>query len=381
MKIGIEGQRLFRAKKHGMDFVALELIRNIQKLDKENEYVVFVKPDEDRCLESTDNVKIIELTGGPFPTWEQIALPKAVKSYGCDLLHCTSNTAPNLGNTPLVLTLHDIFFLETFSLFTKSYSLYQRFGNTYRRFTVPPLIRKAKKIITVSNSEKSRIVNFFKIDGKKVNVIYNGVSEQFHQPVSAEEKIRIKEKYNLPERYILHLGNTDPKKNTERVLEAFIRYFDKCEHKIPLVLADYPEALVNLILTTHARMDLKEYVHRLDYIVNSDLPAIYSMAEIFLYPSLRESFGIPLLEAMSCGTPVISSSVFAMPEVAEGAAYLVDPLNPDDIAAAIHTLMRDSKLRESYIEKGFLQSKKFSWQKMATQVIDLYKEVLADTKT
>jgi glycosyltransferase involved in cell wall biosynthesis len=165
------------------------------------------------------------------------------------------------------------------------------------------------------------------------------------------------------------------------VLEAFIRYFDKCEHKIPLVLADYPEALVNLILTTHARMDLKEYVHRLDYIVNSDLPAIYSMAEIFLYPSLRESFGIPLLEAMSCGTPVISSSVFAMPEVAEGAAYLVDPLNPDDIAAAIHTLMRDSKLRESYIEKGFLQSKKFSWQKMATQVIDLYKEVLADTKT
>ena len=376
MKIGIEGQRLFRAKKHGMDFVALELIRNIQKLDKENEYFVFVKPDEDRCLESTDNVKIIELTGGPFPTWEQIALPNAVKSYGCDLIHCTSNTAPNFGSTPLVLTLHDIFFLETFSLFTKSYSLYQRFGNTYRRFTVPPLIRKAKEIITVSESEKSRIVNFFKIDEKKVKVIYNGVSDKFHQPVSEEEKIKIKEKYDLPERFILHLGNTDPKKNTERVVEAYIRFFDACTHKIPLVLADYPEIMVNLILTTHNRMDLKKYILRLDYIVNSDLPAIYTMAELFLYPSLRESFGIPLLEAMSCGTPVISSNVFAMPEVAEDAAYLIDPLNPEDIATAIQKLIDHPEIQQSYIEKGFIQSKKFSWQKMAKEYIEVYQNIV-----
>jgi len=376
MKIGIEGQRLFRAKKHGMDFVALELIRNIQKLDKENEYFVFVKPDEDRCLESTDNVKIIELTGGPFPTWEQIALPNAVKSYGCDLIHCTSNTAPNFGSTPLILTLHDIFFLETFSLFTKSYSLYQRFGNTYRRLTVPPLIRKAKKIITVSESEKSRIVNFFKIDENKVRVIYNGVSDKFHQTVSEEEKIRIKELYDLPERYILHLGNTDPKKNTERVVEAYIRYFDTCKHKIPLVLADYPEIMVNLILTTHSRMDLKKYIYRLDYIVNNDLPAIYTMAEIFLYPSLRESFGIPLLEAMSCGTAVISSNVFAMPEVAEDAAYLIDPANPEDLAAAIQELIAHPEIRQAYIEKGLIQSRKFSWQKMAMEYIEVYESIV-----
>ncbi|MBN1198127.1 MAG: glycosyltransferase family 4 protein [Bacteroidales bacterium] len=381
MKIGIEGQRLFRATKHGMDFVALELIRNIQLLDQENEYVVFVKPGEDKCLESTTNVKIIELEGGPFPLWEQIALPKAVKAYGCDLIHCTSNTAPNFGSTPLILTLHDIFFLETFSLFTKSYSLYQRFGNTYRRYIVPDLVKKAKRIITVSKSEKSRIVDFFHMDEKKVKVIYNGVSEKFRIPVSEEEKIRVKREYSLPDNYLLHLGNTDPKKNTERVLTAYIQYLDICKHKIPLVLVDYPELLTHKLLHHLGRMDVKDYIHRLDYVVNKDLPAMYTMAELFLYPSLRESFGIPLLEAMCCGTAVISSDVFAMPEVAEDAAYLIDPSKPESISSAMRDLIAHPEMRQSYIEKGKLQSTKYSWKKMATQVMELYKEVIAEVKT
>lgn len=380
MRIGIEGQRLFRAKKHGMDFVALELIRNIQELDKVNEYVVFVKPGEDKCLESTGNVEIIELEGGPFPIWEQVALPKAVKSYGCELIHCTSNTAPNFGPTPLVLTLHDIFFLETFSLFSKSYSLYQRFGNTYRRYTVPGLIKKAEKIITVSKSEKKRIVDFFKMDESKVRVIYNGVSERFREPVLNEDKARIKEQYGLPAKFLLHLGNTDPKKNTDRVLEAYVRFLDASTEKIPLVMADYPDILVTHVLTKLGRMDAKQYIQRLDYIANSELPAIYSLAEVFLYPSLRESFGIPLLEAMCCGTPVISSNVFAMPEVAGEAAYLIDPEQPDEIAAAILDLVSHPELREKFIEKGHQQALKFSWQKMAAQVMDLYKEVIDETK-
>ena len=103
MKIGIEGQRLFRKKKHGMDMVALELIRNLQIIDKENEYFIFVKPDEDnKVLSETSNFKIIELEGGAYPTWEQMALPKAAKKYGCDILHCTSNTAPFCTNIPLI---------------------------------------------------------------------------------------------------------------------------------------------------------------------------------------------------------------------------------------------------------------------------------------
>ena len=134
MRIGIEGQRLFRLKKHGMDMVALELIRNLQNIDKKNEYIVFVKPDEDEsCLIETPNFKIVKLEGGAYPYWEQISLPAAAKKYGCELLHCTSNTAPVHCSIPLVITLHDIIYLESWSLFRNGFTMYQRFGNLYRR--------------------------------------------------------------------------------------------------------------------------------------------------------------------------------------------------------------------------------------------------------
>ena len=114
MKIGIEAQRIFRKKKHGMDMVALELIKNLQIIDHKNEYFIFVKPDEDSSvLKETPNFRIIELSGGSYPTWEQIALPKAVKKYGCDVLHCTSNTGPFFTNIPLITILHDIIYMES----------------------------------------------------------------------------------------------------------------------------------------------------------------------------------------------------------------------------------------------------------------------------
>ena len=147
MRIGIEGQRLFRAKKHGMDMVALELIRNLMLLDHENDYFIFVKPDKDRCLKSTANFHIVEIGGGPYPTWEQIALPRAAEHYQCDLLHCTSNTAPLNCKIPLVITLHDIIYMEKnpWQILKDSGTLYQKFGNLYRRYNVPRALKKSKK--------------------------------------------------------------------------------------------------------------------------------------------------------------------------------------------------------------------------------------------
>jgi hypothetical protein len=171
MKIGIEGQRLFRNKKHGMDMVALELIRNLQIIDKENEYFIFVKPDEDnKVLRETSNFKIIELEGGPYPTWEQIALPKAAKKYGCDILHCTSNTAPFFTNIPLITILHDIIYMESsyLNILKSSSSSYQKFGNIYRKLVVPRVVKKSKKVITVSHFEKNRIGEFFGIKGDMI---------------------------------------------------------------------------------------------------------------------------------------------------------------------------------------------------------------------
>jgi hypothetical protein len=177
MKIGIEGQRLFRKKKHGMDMVALELIKNLQQIDLHNEYVIFVRPDVDNtCIPEAPNFKVVELDSpGGYPGWEQWALPRAAKAEGCDILHCTSNTGPVNSPVPLVTTLHDIIYLESISLFKKEGSWYQKLGNMYRRYIVPPVIRRSKRVITVSNYEKKRINQYFGLQEHRLRAIYNGV--------------------------------------------------------------------------------------------------------------------------------------------------------------------------------------------------------------
>jgi len=376
MKIGIEGQRLFRQKKHGMDFVALELVKNISLEDKENEYFVFVKPGPDKCLHSTPNVHIIELPGKSYPWWEQIALPRAAKKYGCEILHCTSNTGPVFSPVPLIVTLHDIFYLEVVSLFKKGFSTYQKFGNMYRRYVVPLVVKRSKKIITVSLSEKKRIAAFFKIFDDRLTVVYNGVGKIFQPVTDPNELQRVRELYHLPQKFIFLLGNTDPKKNTKGVVQAYATYRKKCNMAIPLLIADFPESTLNAILTENNCSGIRSEIYRLDYIKNTDLPAIYSLSDQFLYPSFWESFGIPILEAMACGTPVITSNAFSMPEIAGEAALLVDPDNPDEIAQAMVRLTTEPGLKEQLISKGTIQAKKFSWNKMALDVIKLYRETL-----
>jgi glycosyltransferase involved in cell wall biosynthesis len=378
MRIGIEGQRLFRLKKHGMDMVALELIRNLQKLDKKNEYIVFVKPDEDEsCLTETPNFKIVKLGGGAYPYWEQVSLPAAAKKYGCELLHCTSNTAPVICSVPLVITLHDIIYLESWSLFSKGFTMYQRFGNLYRRLLVPSALKNSKKIITVSEFEKERIRNFFDWpeDGHLV-AVYNGVNDYF-KPIYDDKILSdVKKKYRLPDNYFFFLGNTDPKKNTKNVLKAFADYIQRNGPTHKLVMLDYEhEALMGLLKEINTP-ELLDQIHLTGYVVNTDLPAIYNQSDLFLYPSLRESFGIPMLEAMACGIPVITSNTSSMPEVSGGAAILVDPYKPEELTLAIEKLLSDQKLRLKLREAGFNQAAQFSWQKMAEKVLDIYKNVL-----
>ncbi|MDP2723608.1 MAG: glycosyltransferase family 1 protein [Bacteroidales bacterium] len=379
MKIGIEGQRLFRTKKHGMDMVALELINELQKLDHENEYVVFVKPDKDiHTLKSTPNFKIVELGGGPYPAWEQWALPRAAKKEGCHILHCTSNTAPIYSDIPLVVTLHDIIYMESISLFKKSGTWYQKAGNMYRRFVVPPIVRKSDKIITVSHFEKNRIADFFGIshDDNRLVAIYNGVSEHFKPITDQKELDRVKSKYHLPDRFLFFLGNTDPKKNTPGTLKAFSDYLKKSnDQDLYLVMLDYERGSLEKILSDIGNKSLIDRILLTGYVVNTDLPAIYNLCKVFLYPSLRESFGIPMLEAMRCGTPVITSNTSSMPEVSGDAAYIVDPYKPEEITVGIEKILSDNALRDDLRTKGLLQAEKFSWKHMAENVLKLYHEV------
>lgn len=375
MKIGIEAQRIFRSLKHGMDVVVLELIRQIQKLDKENEYVIFVKdgPDKD-CLEETSNVKIEVLPGLSYPDWEQISLPRAARKHKLDLLHLTSNTAPLWSPVPTLITLHDIIYLEKLSF---GGTAYQNFGNLYRRWNVPRVIKKAEKIITVSHFEKDHILKKLPWLEDKLEVVHNGVSPIFRSFLPSDMDVQfVRTHFHLPEAYVFFLGNMAPKKNMKGALKAFDGYVKKTKNPLPLVMAETNEEELKAVLKEIELTGLEKHIRLTGYIPQQYLPAIYASSHLFLYPSLRESFGMPIVEAMACGTPVISSKTSSMPEVSGGAAWLVDPFKPEEISAAMLQILGDEDGRQNLIAAGYENARRFSWSSHAEKVLSLYHEVL-----
>lgn len=376
MRIGIEAQRIFREHKHGMDMVAIELIRNLQEIDHQNEYFIFVNPDSDRsCFKPSSNFNLIEVRKSPYPLWEQYYLPKAVKQFNLDLLHCTSNTAPVNCNVPLMITLHDIIYLEGKSHIASG-SWYQRMGNLYRIWNVPKVFRSAEKILTVSEFERKNIIQYFHCAPEKVETVYNGVSPHF-KPQDEHTIKSVKERFRLPEQYLLFLGNTAPKKNLKGVLAALKILSDEQKLTLPLVMPDFGEANLNQLLTELDAKDLRSMIHLTGYIPNQQLPGVYAGATAFIYPSLRESFGLPILEAMACGCPVITSNNSSMIEIAKGAALLIDPFSPESIANALEQVLGDKNLAADLVQKGAQQANKFSYREGALKVKNLYLQLQA----
>lgn len=375
MRIGIEAQRIFRKNKHGMDFVVLQEIKELQKMDTPHEYFVFVKPGVDRCIESSEHVHIIEVNCPSYPLWEQWALPRAARKAGVDILHCTSNTAPIWCDIPLVLTLHDIIFLEPRD--KKNKSLYQNLGYFYRRWNVPRILKKCRRIITVSDFELGNIKQKLQLPDSQLKMIYNGYNEWFRPIESDKQQYR---KYIADAGYFFFLGNTDPKKNTERTLVAYAKYLEQSEVKRPLLMADLDQEYLNGIIERNGIEAIRDHIVIPGYIINSDLPYIYNNAFAFLYTSLRESFGIPLLEAMACGTPVITSNKSSMPEIAGHDAILINPESSDEIALKMLQLERDTDFYQRQKAVGLERAKLFSWRKTTENLLRLYEEVYKEIK-
>lgn len=375
MNIGIEAQRIFRTRKHGMDFVALELIRHLQRIDPHNTYHVFVNEGPDRCLEESENLTI-HTFGGSYPVWEQIKLPRLAAKLNLDLLHCTSNTAPVRCPVPLAVTIHDIIYLESHPLFAKGYTPYQRFGNMYRRLVVRRLLKTAKAIYTVSHFEQKRFSDYLGLPADRIQVIYNGVGDHF-RPIEDPDYLNdIRKKYQLPEKYCLFLGNTDPKKNTRNTVVAFAKYCRQQGRTHHLVVGDLDPVMVRQHLADAGLEEYMDQIRVTGYIDNREMPALINMADLFLYPSKRESFGIPILEGMASGTPVLTGNTASMPEVAGEAACLVDPFDSDAISDAIRTVLRDKDLQDDLRQKGLERAKAFSWAQTARTTLASYQRIL-----
>ena len=370
MRIGIEAQRIFRPHKFGMDIVAIELIRQLQMLDKENEYVIFVNPDKDVCIHETANFKFHYISNNIYPVWEQLLLPRAVKQEKIDLLHCTSNTAPLRLSVPLVLTLHDVISLEPATKYFMS--LYQEIGRMYRRWLIPKVASKCCRLITVTHNEEKLISKKIPKTSNKISVVHNGVDERF-RPVSKSGKDIFRNKYQLPKKYMAFLGNTDPRKNIHNVFLAYSVYLKHSKCRIPLVVLHFGRkrlmSLLKMLQITH----IESHIIMLDYLDFDDMPAFFSSAEIFLFPSLREGFGMPILEAMACGTPVVTSFLSSMPEVAGDAGWIVDPSDVDEIGLNILYLEEHPEMAEEIREKGLNRHRVFTWKNTAKNVLEIYK--------
>lgn len=285
--------------------------------------------------------------------WEQIFLPLKVKG----VLWSPANLGPLMIKNQ-ILTIHDISSIDHPEWFSRNYAF-------VNRILLPILIKRVKHIITVSEYSKNRIVSRFGVNPEKISVTYLAVSSRF-TPLIEKEKDSVKKRLGLPERYVLSLGSLEPRKNIKLILESWRQWKNK-PPGLKLVIAGGSSK----IFSDAKIEDVPEDVFFTGRVLEEDLPGIYAAAEIFIYPSLYEGFGLPPLEAMSCGVPVIVSNSTSLPEVVGGAAVLIDPTSEADLCSAMDYILSDAKVSEKLIINGLERASKFSWQKTAKLTLEI----------
>ncbi|MDD5079049.1 MAG: glycosyltransferase family 1 protein [Candidatus Omnitrophica bacterium] len=375
MLIGIDA-RFAVHKRRGIGNYTLKLIKNLAEIDIKNKYILYIDiEDRDNILPVKSNFKIQRIRPSNYLVWEQVMLPMRAKRDNVDILHCTGNTAPILldNRIRLVVSIHDVMYLKKYSELPKSTSFYQRMGRLYRKTVVPKTISHLSMVLTVSEFSKNDIINNLRgIGGGRVRVVYEAANEVFGQVEKTTSLQKIKRKFNIEGRYILTLGAEDPRKNTDLVIKKFLDLKNENKIKEKLVIVGIPDWKHTKFYNIAQESKCKNDIIFTDFISEEDLVMLYNCASLFLYPSLYEGFGMPVLEAMACGVPVITSNVTSMPETAGDAAILINPRDSEELKGSILNLLNNEKLRDELIKKGLQQAKKFSWKRMAEETLKVY---------
>jgi glycosyltransferase involved in cell wall biosynthesis len=367
VRIGIDARKLHD---FGIGTYIRNLLRQLARLDRETEFVVFCRDDDRASLALLgENFRAVTESAANYSIVEQFRIPLALKREGVTLFHAPHYVLPPLVRCQSVVTIHDCIHL----MFPQY--LPNRIALAYARTSIDLAARRATRVMTVSESSKRDILRFVDTEPDKIDVIYNAYDERFGVEPREEDVVRVRERYQLHDEFVLYAGNVKPHKNLERLIEAFDLVRKRGLDHLKLVLiGDEISKYAALRRAVHQHQ-LHKYVRFVGYLPEETLAVMYRLAGVFVFPSLYEGFGLPPLEAMASGTPVVTSNVSSLPEVAGDAAVLVDPYDPHAIADGIHRVLTDEDLRRSLRQKGLARAKQFSWEQSVRRIREIYGDV------
>ena len=377
MRIALNAQLLSSAASYrsaGINRVLQHLLTELPAVPGDEEYLVYAPAGEaNRRLLSVPRVRR-RLTRLPVDrppvriAWEQTVLPLELLRERADLLHALGFVSPFAWRGKAVVTVYDLSFLRFPEVFNRSNRFY------LGTFT-PRSLRRADRVITISESTRQDVIDLCGVAPERVTPILLAADERF-TPASPEAVAAFRERHGLPERYILYMGTLEPRKNVETLVKAYARLREQGSDDHILVLAGGKGWQYDSIFEQVRALGLTDSVRFPGFVPADEQALWYSSATVFAFPSRYEGFGLPLLEAMACGTPVVSSWASSLPEVVGDAGLLVDPSDADGLCGALRTLMEDEPQRQAFAAAGLVRARTFSWQRMASETVQVYREVL-----
>jgi glycosyltransferase involved in cell wall biosynthesis len=371
MRIALNGM-LLSGRFTGVETAIYRLAEGLCHHGKES-YELFVPADFPAQELANDRFRTIR-SGPPGRNrlarilWEHLMLPRHVRRVAADVVHAPGYVAPRLRGATLILTIYDLIALRHPEWCRRANALH------YARL-LPASARRADGIIVPSEQTRRDLVDTLGVGDRKIRVIPLGVDASLAPVADSGLLDRVRQKHDLPARYLLFVGQQEPKKNLRGLLESYRDLKQRLSSTPSLVLAGARGWGTDGLAGDVRRFGLEQDVRFTGYVEIGDLAALYSMADVFVFPSLYEGFGLPPLEAMACGVPVVCSDRGALPEVVGDAAVLVDPLRADELAGAIERVLTDGALRRDLVARGHARAATFTWERCVTATEDFYREV------
>ena len=357
MKIGIM-LRHYEQHSGGVKVYTLNVLPRLLAMDHDDEFVLmYQNPALVGTYSKYPNVKEVSLGSLNKLTWDQVVVPWYIEKEGIDLVFNMKFSIPFFSPAKKLAIYHGF---EWFVI-PETFLWYDRL---YTRAMIPLYCRSADRLIAVSNVVKDDIVKYTRSDPEKINVVYYGIdASRFKRILDQRRLEQVKQQYGLPDRFILWVGQLYPPKNVGRLLKAFGRIKDQVPHQ--LVIAGEQRWRAESDLQLIEELGLKNRIQFSGWVSHDDLPVFYNLADLFAFPSLYEGFGIPLLEAMACGCPILTSKTGTPPEVVGEAGFLVDPLHVDEIVEGLNTVLSNPALRAQMCSKGLERVKPYTWDRCA----------------